>query len=230
MSKRLRTMTPVEIDTAIAGLHQEALGIQQKLDYATDRVLTWAGLRHYERPTRWGAKGRYVTTGTYEDALPIVHRMWEQEQAHRASNYAEATRPEHWGNHDRNIPFEGPQETLDKRDALRASKLEVWAKINTLQAEYARRGGWPRYYVVTSSAGHIHSDTRCQTCRITTTFGWLPEMSGQTEAEAIAALGRHAEALCSVCFPTAPVAAKRAHITPAKAKGLSAGTVATFGE
>jgi hypothetical protein len=41
----------------------------------------------------------------------------------------------------------------------------------------------------------------CSTCRPTTTYGWLPSLSGKTESEAVADLG---PTLCSVCYPTAP--------------------------
>jgi hypothetical protein len=61
---------------------------------------------------------------------------------------------------------------------------------------------WARFFLVTSSDGHIHSSMSCSTCRSTTEFGWLPELSGQTEADAVVA---HGPLLCSVCFPSAPV-------------------------
>src|SRR6185369_10664798 len=53
-----------------------------------------------------------------------------------------------------------------------------------------------------SAGGHIHSSMRCSTCRFDTEFGWLPTLSGLTEAEAVAA---HGAILCTVCYPTAPV-------------------------
>jgi hypothetical protein len=62
--------------------------------------------------------------------------------------------------------------------------------------------GWTRYLIVTSSAGHVHSRTSCPTCRPTTTFGFVTDLSGKDEAEAIATVG---ETLCTVCFPDAPV-------------------------
>lgn len=38
--------------------------------------------------------------------------------------------------------------------------------------------------------------------RATTKVGWLPEVSGLTEAEAVAEYGA---ILCTICFPSAPV-------------------------
>lgn len=63
----------------------------------------------------------------------------------------------------------------------------------------ATYGGWTRFYRVQ----HIHSSQRCSSFRPTTRIGWLPDVSGLTEAEAVAA---HGAILCTICFPTAPVA------------------------
>lgn len=64
-------------------------------------------------------------------------------------------------------------------------------------------GMWSRFFLVTSSDGHIHSSLSCHTCHDTTTYAWLPDLSGLTMADAVA---EHGEILCSVCFPDAPVA------------------------
>lgn len=60
--------------------------------------------------------------------------------------------------------------------------------------------GWSRFFLVTG--GHIHSSMGCHTCYPTTEFGWLPQLSGLTEADAVAVYG---PVLCSVCYPSAPV-------------------------
>lgn len=71
------------------------------------------------------------------------------------------------------------------------------------EVEFAARR-WSRFFLVTSSGGgHIHSSMNCSTCRMTTAFSWLPELSGLTEADAVAA---HGPLLCTVCYPTAPLA------------------------
>lgn len=61
---------------------------------------------------------------------------------------------------------------------------------------------WPRFFLVRNDGGHIHSSTRCSTCRWSTQFAWLPALSGDTEADAVAA---HGAILCTVCYPSAPV-------------------------
>lgn len=72
-----------------------------------------------------------------------------------------------------------------------------------LHAEYSRRP-WSRFFIV--PGGHIHSSMHCSTCNRNgkaTQFGWLPDLSGQTEEEAVAA---HGAKLCTTCYPLAPVA------------------------
>jgi hypothetical protein len=58
--------------------------------------------------------------------------------------------------------------------------------------------GWTRFYLVK----HIHNTTACSSFRPGTKIGWLPNLSGQTEAEAVA---EHGAILCTKCFPSAPV-------------------------
>lgn len=81
-----------------------------------------------------------------------------------------------------------------------AQASAAWAGYLRVAAEYE---GWSRFYLVKASNGHIHSSMDCSTCFETTEYGWLVDVSGLTEAEAVAA---HGERLCSVCFPTAPSA------------------------
>lgn len=70
-------------------------------------------------------------------------------------------------------------------------------------AEFDRRGGWTRaFLVVTSGKGHIHRSMTCSTCYPTTEFAWLPDMSGSDEATIVTAAGADA---CTVCYPSAPV-------------------------
>ncbi|AOT23211.1 hypothetical protein SEA_TAQUITO_91 [Mycobacterium phage Taquito] len=66
--------------------------------------------------------------------------------------------------------------------------------------EAANYKGWPRFFLVPD--GHIHRWTGCSSLRPTTRIGWLPELSGETEAEAVEA---HGAMLCTKCFPSAPV-------------------------
>lgn len=88
--------------------------------------------------------------------------------------------------------------------APRAAQAEEDAKLAYRAYTEAEEtyGGWPRFFLVTSSNGHVHSSLWCSTTYPTTQWAWLPELSGLSEAEAVADQG---SILCSICFPSAPV-------------------------
>lgn len=105
------------------------------------------------------------------------------------------------------------QESADEcRAKARAFQVEMDALVEQMRPfnqEYLARGGWERFYMVQD--GHVHSSMDCSTCNKMgkpTKFGWLPEWSGRTEAEALEALvtASNKTVLCTVCYPTAPVA------------------------
>lgn len=79
--------------------------------------------------------------------------------------------------------------------------LETARRSRPLNDEFVRRGGWTRAYLVDNADGHVHSSTGCKTCRATTQFHWVTEMSGADEAEIVAAAGERA---CTECYPSAP--------------------------
>lgn len=90
----------------------------------------------------------------------------------------------------------------DSRRAVLEARLEtVTAEAKALldiavgmESEYE---GWSRFFLVQ----HIHSSQHCSSFRPTTRIGWLPNLSGLTEPEAVA---EHGAILCTICFPTAP--------------------------
>lgn len=88
----------------------------------------------------------------------------------------------------------------DEKEA-RAAVIEAEAaplKDAAIALDKAEYEGWSRFYLVE----HIHSNAHCSSFRPTTRVGWLPDVSGLTEAEAVA---EHGATLCSICFPSAPV-------------------------
>lgn len=89
----------------------------------------------------------------------------------------------------------------ERRAAERTAAYELCA-TTTAAADDVRSlyAGWSRFFLVQD--GHIHRSMRCSTCYISTSFSWLPDLSGMTEAEAVAEYGG---ILCSVCYPSAPV-------------------------
>jgi hypothetical protein len=97
------------------------------------------------------------------------------------------------------------QRSLASLVEYEAEVASIQAEIAPLQAEY-RANPWPRFFIVQNNGGHIHSSMSCSTCNngrfSATRFGWLPELSGLTEADAVASQGA---ILCTVCYPSAPV-------------------------
>lgn len=90
--------------------------------------------------------------------------------------------------------------TVNEYNEAVAATATAQAAVDALDAQYT---GWSRFFLVTNTNGHVHSSMSCSTCFNTTTFAWLPTLSGLDEAAAVADQG---EILCSVCFPSAPVA------------------------
>ena len=87
---------------------------------------------------------------------------------------------------------------------------EAVATEAPFHAEFTRRGGWNRAFLVTNAGGHVHTSTRCSTCFPSTCFVWLTQVSDRDEDEVAVAAG---EAACTTCFPSAPVDVLRRHST-----------------
>jgi len=86
----------------------------------------------------------------------------------------------------------------DKRAAAAAIREEARPLRDAAVAyDTENYKGWNRFFLVQ----HIHNTQHCSSFRPTTRVGWLPDVSGLTEAEAVAA---HGETLCTICFPSAP--------------------------
>jgi hypothetical protein len=114
-----------------------------------------------------------------------------------------------------NEKINGSKYVVDKFAERVAAEKTAYETYKAVEAEYT---GWSRFYLVTSSDGHIHSTMSCSTCnngKDFTEFAWLPELSGLTEADAVAA---HGALLCTVCFPNAPVEWTNGHEVAAAAK------------
>ena len=93
--------------------------------------------------------------------------------------------------------------------ALRERRLGIelrdkeYAIIDECNADWRANGRWSRFYLVTNTNGHIHSSVNCSTCFHDTNFAWLTHLSGLDEVDAVQAEG---EVLCTICYPSAPVA------------------------
>jgi hypothetical protein len=91
---------------------------------------------------------------------------------------------------------------IAERDGAQAEYEEAYKVIRSLDAEYLRRGGWTRAYLVDNADGHVHNTERCSSFRMNTRYHWLTEQSGKPEAEIVELAGERA---CTICYPSAPV-------------------------
>lgn len=96
----------------------------------------------------------------------------------------------------------GVGEVLARNRAERLEKVEarlaeLAAQAAPLNAEFARRGRWSRFYLV--AGGHVHSSTSCQSCGPKTRMAWLPELSGRTLDDMVERFG---DTACAFCFPS----------------------------
>jgi len=117
----------------------------------------------------------------------------------RDLNSAEISK-HHWKNCLTRHYEAGLQEAYDRAVAKVAKIKSEIAPLDDLYAQHK----WSRFFIVTSSSGHIHNSMNCHSCnkgRSFTTFALMPSLSGSTTEAAVARLGA---ALCSHCFPTAP--------------------------
>lgn len=177
----LTTAAPVEIDTKLAEIYIEQMTAEGR------RAVVMVDLHNVA-----GDRGKKVRgKGT-------VYQLTDTEAILAARDIAAGD----------SYDAEYAARIVNSLDALTAKIEELIDAARPLDAEYKARGGWARFFLVTSSNGHIHSSMFCSTCHLTTAFQWLPDASGQTMAEAIAERDKlgSASTLCTVCFPDAPVA------------------------
>ncbi|TDC34225.1 hypothetical protein E1211_17925 [Micromonospora sp. 15K316] len=178
------TATPVEIDTQLADIDRRAAQAEQSIAAAAVTI-------HYAL----GERPRYVTRTRRErptsdtDAITAARAHGDERVPRMAAGYTYA-------------------DLVRKYDTAVNTLAAIEAEATPLNAEFARRGGWSRFFTVQQHNGHIHSHMACSTCNRNgqrTAFAWNPELSGLSQAEAIAKFDRRAYVLCTVCYPNAPV-------------------------
>lgn len=170
--------TPRQVDEQLGALYREA----GTLDAARASAVDYCHSLNGERATwvsrsrkKWPSTGAETVSTLREKVAAGTMTSWDQQSAVR---------------------------TLEKIDGIDARLEELRAQNAELEDEFRGRGGWSRFFLVTSSDGHIHSTMGCHTCKPSTRYGWLPELSGKSEAEAVA---EHGAILCTACYPSAPV-------------------------
>ncbi|MEV6444731.1 hypothetical protein [Amycolatopsis sp. NPDC051716] len=87
-------------------------------------------------------------------------------------------------------------------EQARQTIAECETAARPLEAEFERRGGWTRAWLVLNTGGHVHRTPQCRTCFATTQFAWLTQLSGHDETEIVDLAGK---AACTECYPSAPV-------------------------
>lgn len=199
MSTAVEVSLPQQVDTEIAALWTTLYDKMHRLSLFAQSAKSQAGAEFYYRGRQ------YVTDMTLAQAEEILAADIEACDDD-TSDYRQIRKGHHLGSIRRVV--EGLAE-------VRATISEIKAQIAELEERYT---GWSRFFLVTSSKGHIHRSMNCSTCRPTTTYGWLPNLSGRTEADCVEEFG---PALCSVCYPTAPVEWTLAEITKATAAKVS---------
>ena len=181
----LTTQSPAEVDTALAAVYDEIA----KADLMLDRA--FFSVAHYAAEYM-GRKGYREPAYTKAEVFGAVDEV----KAVDAEGMVEA--------------LEGMKkydaERLLKANAAYEEAVGIYratvAKTAPYDAEFARRGGWTRAFLVNNSNGHVHSSMGCSTCFPTTSYCWLPEVSGHDETEIVEKAGERA---CTVCYPSAPV-------------------------
>lgn len=144
--------------------------------------------------------------GYYSDMFPYKVKIWKDEdflvQAERFRVNPKAFRYDSWKFRDLDERIAEAEARIEKNSAI-VDKIRV-EQVQPLNAEFDARGGWTRFYLVTSSGGgHVHRDMSCSTCFPRTQYVWLTDESGKSEDEIVEQAG---DGACTVCYPTAPVA------------------------
>jgi hypothetical protein len=167
----LREMTPREIDTILAGLHEE-------MWKAGDRV----GRIEKARYETIHGREAYSARGGPRRGGILKSRAAGNLDGWLLSNRFSIT-------------------DMGRRlNAAKAARVKAREAIEPYNEEFRRRP-WLRYYLVTSSIGHVHRERDCSTCYFSTTYAWLVELADCDEAAMVAEYGTKA---CTVCFPDAP--------------------------
>lgn len=173
----VQNMTPIEVDTELARLYEEEVIIQQHI------LMAEQGL-HHAAGHRRANFGQGAWSGTLDDAI---------------------TKAEHLAETDTTYVGKDALKTLARMAAAENALTDNHNKANVYHAEFNRRGGWTRAFLVANGNGHVHSSMGCSTCNHrgqATRFNWLPEFSGMDEGAIITAAGWRA---CTTCYPTAPI-------------------------
>lgn len=166
-----------QIDTQLAEISIAYSAVQAKISSHRDYVAGEIGL---ERERDYNGRRRFVETP--EEVVALAQEKLEDETF---IGYRRSSTERY---------LVKLVEELEKARALRQ-------QAKPLEDTYSQER-WSRFFLVQNNNGHIHSSMGCHTCKMTTSFSWLPTVSGLTEKDAVEEFGA---ILCTACFPSAPV-------------------------
>lgn len=197
---RLTRLTPPVIDSMLATLHSELAHLDSLRDHAWNTLYNDMGVEkvRVRRGRGWtsywplardelATQAREVLDGTRD----ISETVLRYNPLYRSETGQTGYR----------LRIRGILDAIRKHTEEIRTLNEGPAAL--LDAEWDRRGGWTRFYLCTNTDGHIHTGRSCNTVHATTHLVLKPELSGLTEKDAVRAYG---PILCSVCYPTAPLA------------------------
>jgi nitrite reductase/ring-hydroxylating ferredoxin subunit len=212
----LSNLSPVAVDTIYVYRLSRLDAANREAGYATDALLSGFGKPVYLCGYH-GARGREVVY-VHPDAVvkgnsyhsPVASLSLIGLKALTPSVAIEAIA----AGHPKVVAYD-LHRVVDRYEAAGLALTDANLAVEEVEEEYRSRP-WSRFWLVTTSNGHIHRSTHCSTCNRRgrpTGFALVPYLSGQTAADAVADLG---PALCSVCFPEAPVEDKEQATIPAR--------------
>lgn len=240
-TNQLTTATPRQIDTKLADLHFERFNARYTLERATFRAC-YNNLAKNDRFIHAEVPFDGKNTSVYIDLTQVESyevdfgkvikidnvKIWNTGREEREAKHAIFRKYaiKNFVDVAREIAH-----VDDKVAEALATLAEINAQIDACEDEFDARGGWNRYWLVTSSQGHIHSATNCSSCnkgRNMTTFALVCDLSDAEASEAVDIFGA---ALCSVCFPDAPVEfTDEVKITQAQATAYFEGGIDAYRE
>ncbi len=187
----------VETDTELAALYGELAKLMPKLVWAEELV--------HESANHDFSKGRHGSR-VYEQSVDHAINMSKDDfGAWLADHYKDVNGGRlEFDDENLNYNWRELQESINKYRVASDAVRDVEDQIERLESVWESHG-WSRFFWCKANGGHIHSSMNCSTCnrgRADTEFGWLPNISGASELEAVEEYGGH---LCTVCFRSAPV-------------------------